>query len=684
MKNRSIPALMLIVLVSFALTPCNVIAADYKPGEVLVKFKKGVTLQAANAANGKVQAVLKRKIEHSEASLVKLPSNISVEQAVQEYKNNPDVEYAQPNYIYKVADTTPNDPSFNSQWGLNNIGQEVNGITGNWDADIDAPRAWDITTGSASVVIAVIDTGVKWNHEDLYANRWENTGETDCSVNASGVIICTDTVDTDANGYLNDRIGWDFVNGDNNPADDFGHGTHVAGIIAAAGNNTLGISGVMWSAKVMPLKVLDSLGFGTSEWISSAIYYAANNGAHIINMSLGETLFCGGPTCDQVLRDSIAYAETKNVLVVAAAGNDGNDVDLFPTYPATFALDNVISVAATDQTDSLAWFSNFGSESVDLAAPGVDILSTVPTSAECPLSDICDDSGYAYAQGTSMASPHVAGVAGLYLAKNGLSTPYATVKAAIMDNVNHLINLSGKTVSGGRLNAAQTLLGTIVGPAAVTDLTATVISPTEITLNWTDVSSNTGYNIYRKSCDFVGSQTFMFIKLAGADDTSFPDTGLSAGSCYTYIIRAFNATEFSDFSNEASATTETTPTAPLRRQTDPGSSAGGGGCFIATAAYGSALHPYVEALRNFRDKHLLTNFFGRSFVNLYYKFSPPVADVIRDNKALKAVTRAALMPVIMFVIYPYGSLMVSIVILLSVVMMLFRIKRQRVAIRRVI
>ncbi|MBI4688237.1 MAG: S8 family serine peptidase [Nitrospirae bacterium] len=641
-----------IMFISLSLVPDSLNAAEYMQGEVLVKFKQSTSQQAINAANNKVQAALKKKMHvltSSEASVMKLPSNVSVMQAVYEYKKDPNVEYAQPNYIYRRA-LTPNDPSYGSLWGLNNIGQTVNSITGSLDADIDAPTAWNITTGSASVVIAVIDTGVKLTHADLSTNIWGNSGET-----------ASNSVDDDNNGYVDDVNGWDFVNNDNNPADDCGHGTHVAGIIAAVGNNAIGITGVMWTAKIMPLKALgiDAECSGTTQAITEAIYYAVNKGAKIINLSLGSSI----NDIDGMMQEAINYARNNNVLVVAAAGNDSTDNDTTAFYPANFNVDNIISVAATDQNDALASFSNYGKTTVDLAAPGVNIYSTVPTTAECTLSsDSCDDSGYAFSDGTSMAAPHVAGAAGLIWAANPAYT-YTQVKNAILNNVNKLVCLSDKMVTGGRLNAYQALSG-LASLASPATLSATRTSGTQMDLSWADVTGETGYEIYRRLCSAACS-TYVLINTTGAGVIAYSDTGLTPDACYKYVARAFNAADVSDHTAEAPA--------------DPPDGSGGHArnCFIATAAYGSPMHPYVEALRIFRDAHLLSNYLGSKFVDMYYKFSPPIADVIRDSEPLKSLTRLALAPVIMVVVYPYVSLTAFLAIIFSSLFVLRMFKRQR-------
>ncbi len=260
-----------------------------------------------------------------------------------------------------AIDTLPNDPLFGQLWGLNNTGQTVKSSTGSADADIDAPEAWSTTTGSSSVVVAVIDSGVDWHHPDLAANIWTNPGES-CAGCAS------DGIDNDGNGYVDDVHGWDFVNNDNDPFDDNGHGTHVAGTIGASGSNGVGIAGVNWNVQIMPLKFIGANGQGTADDAVRAILYATRMGAVASNNSWG------GEEFSQALEDAIADADAHGSLFVAAAGNSGKNTDTTPDYPSGFDLPNVITVGATDQNDVRAWFSNYGKQSVDLAAPGHEHL----------------------------------------------------------------------------------------------------------------------------------------------------------------------------------------------------------------------------------------------------------------------------------------------------------------------
>jgi subtilisin family serine protease len=352
--------------------------------------------------------------------------------AIEALRRRPDVARVEPDaLLYPFA--TPNDPSYPVMWGLNNVGQ----TGGTPDADIDAPEAWDLSTGSTSVIVANIDTGAQVapgasgtvvTHPDLADNLWVNPGE-----------IPGDNIDNDGNGYIDDIHGWNFYNDAawlfNNASEDE-HGTHTAGTIAAVGNNGTGVAGVNWQARVMVLKFIGPLGGFTSDAIA-AIEYAADNGAQVINASWG-----GGPF-SAALKAAI---EASGCVFVAAAGNGGPDQigdnnDIFPSYPASYNSPNIISVAATDHNDNRGVFSNFGAASVDLGAPGVNILSTVP------------NSGYRAYSGTSMAAPHVSGVAALVLSLYPDMTPFE-VKQQILATVDPVPALAGITVTGGRLNAA--------------------------------------------------------------------------------------------------------------------------------------------------------------------------------------------------------------------------------------
>jgi subtilisin family serine protease len=330
----------------------------YVPGELLVKFRPEVRRQASAAYEQWFDISTRRTFAINGYQQVKLPPGVDIEEALELYLEDPDVEHAEPNYLVYANISPPDDTHFNRLWGLHNTGQNVNGTNGTDDADIDALEAWDVTTGSSDVVVAVVDSGVDVNHPDLAVNIWTNPGE----IPANGI-------DDDDNGYIDDVNGWDFYVNDNDPRDANGHGTHVAGTIAAAGNNATGVTGVSWSAQIMALRFLDAWGIGDTARAIAAIQYATEMGADIINNSWG-----GGPY-SQPLKDAI---DASDALFVCAAGNSGSNNDRTPYYPSSYSSANIISVAASDQGDALAYFSNYGAASVDVAAPGTNIYSAAP------------------------------------------------------------------------------------------------------------------------------------------------------------------------------------------------------------------------------------------------------------------------------------------------------------------
>ncbi len=414
-------------------------ATNYAENELIVKFKtssatstminskelspKNTGKSSINKLNKKFSAKKLEKVFKEEAGKnkkdlrfatvykVKTSKGINIKNAVEEYKKDPNVEYAQPNYRYK-KDQIPNDTYYNDLWGM---------------AKIQAPSAWDITTGSSDVVVAVIDTGVDYNHEDLAANMWTNVNE-----------IPGNGIDDDANGYIDDVKGWDFFNNDNDPFDDHSHGTHVSGTVAGVANNAKGVAGVSWNSKIMALKFLSGSGSGYSSDAAVATRYAADNGAKVINNSWGAY---GSPYEDQTLSDALDYAhDTHNVVIANAAGNSYGDV-----YKATPANNNnVIAVAATNSADSRASFSNYG-QRIDVAAPGVYVKSSIPGNS------------YANFSGTSMASPHVAGLAALLLSAEP-TLNNEEVRQILKSSIDDL-GASGWDIyyGAGRINANKTL-----------------------------------------------------------------------------------------------------------------------------------------------------------------------------------------------------------------------------------
>lgn len=330
------------------------------PRQIVVRFAPEVTRTQRAVIRRRSELALVHRLPLQGSELLRLPPGRSVARVKQELEDLDEVLYAEPNFIYSASQTLPNDPRFTALWGLHNTGQTVAGQGGTTDADIDAPEAWEAITPARGSVVAVVDTGVAYDHPDLAATTWSNPGE------------FPDGEDDDANGFIDDTTGWDFVDDDAAPRDDNGHGTHVAGTIAAERANATGIAGVGENV-VMPLRVLDAAGVGTSADIAAAFSYAGEHGAEVVNGSFG------GPGFSQAVLDAIArYPRT---LFVVAAGNAASNNDITPTYPCNYAAANLLCVAATTNNDSLASFSNYGATSVDLAAPGAAIVSSVPAFA---------------------------------------------------------------------------------------------------------------------------------------------------------------------------------------------------------------------------------------------------------------------------------------------------------------
>lgn len=406
--------------------------------EVLVKFRSSAKQQDIDEAKGRADADQDKKVGGT--GLRRLRSRTKNTAAlIEELRARPDVLYAEPNYVIRPA-TVPNDPGFWQEWGLQNTGQSV-GNVGTPGADIGASSAWDISTGSRSNVVAVVDTGVDYNHPDLAANMW--TAPAPFTVNIGG-----QTIRCEAGTH-----GFNAITKTCDPMDEYNHGTHVAGTIGANGNDGVGVAGVNWTANIMAVKFMDVTGSGTLEDAIDAIEFTiqakaafAQSGAANVRV-LSNSWGWNGES-SQALLDEINRAESSDMLFVASAGNGGDDRlsddnDALPFYPASYDAPNVISVAATDSNDALASFSNYGASSVDIGAPGVYVYSTTL------------GGDYDYWSGTSMAAPHVSGAAALLLSKCALDT--ATLKSALLNNVDAVSSLSGVTTTGGRLNVNKAM-----------------------------------------------------------------------------------------------------------------------------------------------------------------------------------------------------------------------------------
>jgi subtilisin family serine protease len=400
--------------------------AGFAPRELLVRFDAA----AARTARADALADLGAKVlDHGPGGLVhvELPAGSSVEGAAAALERRAGVRWAEPNYTYRIS-ATPNDADYGLLWGLNKI---------------HAPEAWDLSTGSPSMTVAVVDTGVDWTHPDLAANLWTNTGETP-----------GDALDNDGNGFVDDVRGWNFggaPNTGNNPDDTNGHGTHVAGTIGAVGNNTTGVTGVNWNVKVMAVRAGDET--LTDFDIANAFDYACENGAKVVNGSFG-----GYQHSDAILD---AVNRCPNTLFVFAAGNDATNNDQFPVYPCTDPAPNIICVAATNSSDTRASFSNYGATSVDIAAPGENIYSTLFSS---PF--------YGLMSGTSMATPHVAGAAALVWAHRP-TLSVAELRRSLINSVDQVPALNHLVVANGRLNVFRAMTQEIAPPSGLAITAAT-------------------------------------------------------------------------------------------------------------------------------------------------------------------------------------------------------------------
>jgi subtilisin family serine protease len=394
----------------------------YRSDELLVRFRPGTQAPAMDAAHATLRAQSIQSWTSVEGlQLVRLPAGANLQNAITAYRQNPNVLYAEPNYIDHALGT-PNDPSFPQEWDLQNTGQ-LGGLVG---ADIHVAQAWTQTTGSSNVVVAVIDTGIDYTHPDLAGNVWSNPVGYSGTLNGVSINCAAGT------------HGFNAVAGTCDPLDDNGHGSHVSGTIGAIGNNGVGVVGVNWTVQIMPCKFLDSTGAGTvSDAVTCLDFVKAmkDRGVNIVATNNS----WGGGDFSQALADAIQAQQQDEILFIAAAGNDFETNDLIPQYPASYFLPNVISVAATDRLDELAYFSDVGLHSVHLGAPGQEILSTTPNDT------------YSVLSGTSMATPHVTGVAALLAAFNP-RLDWRAIKNLILAGGDTLPSLAS-TVTGKRLNA---------------------------------------------------------------------------------------------------------------------------------------------------------------------------------------------------------------------------------------
>ena len=413
----------------------SVAEENAEKAEVLVRFRSGVTADAIERIVQRLNDEVEDRIESVDGlDIIEDEDGKDTESVVAQYRALPEVEYAEANSEITLdhedggrKHVHADDELFFRQWGLFNSGQN----SGKAGADISAMRAWAVTKGSDKVVVAVLDSGVDYSHPDLVKNIWTRPQ----------IIKAYQDDDLTSEGPVDDVHGFNVVDDNGDPMDDNGHGTHCAGIIGAEGGNGLGIAGVNWNVKIMPLKFMDADGSGTTKDAIEAINYVidrkrAGVNVRIISASWGSTVK------SRALEDVIHKAYDEGILFVAAAGNASSDNDRAPHYPASYNIGNVVSVAALNRKDELASFSNYGSTSVHVAAPGEEILSTWL------------EHGFEEKKGTSMATPFVAGVAALILSQNPKMS-VDDLRARLLQSVDKLPSLNGKVSTGGRINAAK-------------------------------------------------------------------------------------------------------------------------------------------------------------------------------------------------------------------------------------
>jgi len=421
-------SLLVLPIIASAETKQEKNLAEFVPGEVLVKLKSSQGDKSNLSASQEFlnESGLKLKSSFSilgqQVLVVKVSSTLK---AIRNLQLNSNVEYVEPNYIYRIngkpsrVRTPPADPRFSELWGLENAS----------NTDIDAIKAWNLTKGSKNIKIAIIDTGIDYNHPDLKDQVWTNTVEQN---GKSGV-------DDDNNGVVDDIHGASFVSGavSGNPLDDHNHGTHCSGTIAAS-HNDVGVAGVMANASLIGVKFLSASGSGSTADAVKAIQYATKVGADVMSNSWG------GGGFSQTLKDAIDEAGKAGIVFVAAAGNNGSNNDASPSYPASYDSNNIISVGAYGETDQPATFTNTGKRTVHVFAPGVKVLSTTRNNS------------YAVFSGTSMATPHVSGIVGLYLSKFGKTTP-SQIREDLMKSSVKVSVYRNITKGSGRVNAYNLL-----------------------------------------------------------------------------------------------------------------------------------------------------------------------------------------------------------------------------------
>ena len=525
---------------SVELTPKQSIT--YKSDSILVVYKDDASKLDRRAARNTVRAKISdlnndeiddkyNNLGKGRLAKFKL-DGISVKNALEKLRKNPAILYAEPDYIVSKAGV-PNDARFDELWGMHNTGQ-TGGVD---DADIDAPEAWDISTGSRDVVVGVIDTGVDYNHPDLTANMWVNPGE-----------IAGDGIDNDNNGFIDDVHGINAITNSGDPMDDNGHGTHVSGTIGATGNDGVGVAGVNHNVSIIGCKFLDGNGDGsTSDALTCIDYFVDLKNNHNVDVSTLNNSW-GGGGFSQALYDSITATSDANILFVAAAGNGGYDNDASPSYPSSYDHDSVLAVAGTNHTDAMYTSSQYGLTSVDIAAPARNVLSTVP------------GGGYSSFTGTSMATPHVAGAAALVLSVNP-ELSAVELKELLMNSGDANPATEGKTVSGKRLNIHNALLDADPSPGFTLKVT-----PNSNTI---EVGETATYSFDVGSiADWDGEVSLTLVSpLAGA--TLSTDTA-TPGTSFELTVPTTSETQWGEYNFTVTATSgELVKTASVSLMVNP-------------------------------------------------------------------------------------------------------------------
>lgn len=414
------------------------------PGELIVKLKNGQSALSMKTSlfstldqefgENSVQG-MKPFVTNTKLTLIKIKAGLSIEKAIEALEKLSNVEYAEPNYILTIQDHhsevlsgEPNDADFAKLWGMKNTGQSDSaGQVGTPGVDVNVLPLWEEGhTGSREILVAVIDTGIDWDHPDIIDNLYANPGEAG--------ELAENGIDDDGNGFIDDTHGWNFAADSRSSDDDHSHGTHCAGTIGGVGNNSIGVAGVNWEVSLLPVKFLTAGGSGSLADAVESINYATLMNVDVMSNSWG------GGGHSQTMEDAIKAARDKGILFVAAAGNDSSDNDSSPTYPAGYQVENVVSVAAIDNQDKLAYFSNWGRAGVHVAAPGVKIYSTVKGGT------------YKSYSGTSMATPHVAGVAALMMSIDS-TLAYSDIKERLVKTSEPVRTLKRKVVAKGRVSA---------------------------------------------------------------------------------------------------------------------------------------------------------------------------------------------------------------------------------------